>query len=826
MKIPISWLTKYVDIEKNVQQLGHDLTMAGLEVAGITLVGEGWDEDNLVVGEIVEISPHPDADKLRLPTIHLGNDETIRVVCGAPNIEIGQKIAFAKEGTTLVNPRNGKAERLKATVIRGVESKGMVCSALELGLSDEHDGILVLDPDIEVGLSLSSVLSDQIIETELTPNRPDCLSIIGTAYEVAALQSTNVREPIVSNRIAEHVGPQTLSVQISDPGLCKRYVGAVIKGINISESPQWLKDALEKSNQRSINNLVDITNFVMLEYGQPLHAFDLNKIDGGQIKVRVANAGELIETLDGQTRTLKDEMLVIADKNNPIGLAGIMGGANTEVDSDTKDIFLEAANFDATSIRETRGALGLNTEASYRFERRLRPELTVKGINRAIELITSLCGGELGETIYDVYPNPSEIKSIRVTGDRLEKILGARFHMEKVWEILERLGFTKVAEDRALIDLIETIEARPYRDSDSMNVFPPEWRSDIEIEDDVIEEFARIYGYDNLPMQNMASELPSLPNNQRRLIRESVRDKLVNAGLNETISYSVANYSDLLLTGDNLEENRVVRLQNPMDATRDCLRNSLRANVLETACNNRKLDQQSGLKIFEIGNTFTFSSENSENKLPDETENMVAILTGPRVDFSIWSGPVDDFDFFDAKGAVESALDFRLNDLSFEKFQSSIFSNSLSAEIKIGPSRVGIIGLLNQQICERYELNDSPVYLIELDLEQIYRLGFVDSQRYVTTSKYPSSSRDIALISPINTTSSSIKSIILKNRLVLDTFPIDMFDEPKSESVTKAITYRVIFQSDSQTLSTEDIDKAQNQILKSLEYQLATVSRY
>ena len=292
MKIPISWLTKYVDIEKNVQQLGHDLTMAGLEVAGITLVGEGWDEDNLLVGEIVEISPHPDADKLRLPTIHLGNDETIRVVCGAPNIEIGQKIAFAKEGTTLVNPRNGKAERLKATVIRGVESKGMVCSALELGLSDEHDGILVLDPDIEVGLSLSSVLSDQIIETELTPNRPDCLSIIGTAYEVAALQSTNVREPIVSNRIAEHVGPQTLSVQISDPGLCKRYVGAVIKGINIFESPQWLKDALEKSNQRSINNLVDITNFVMLEYGQPLHAFDLNKIDGGQIKVRVANAGE------------------------------------------------------------------------------------------------------------------------------------------------------------------------------------------------------------------------------------------------------------------------------------------------------------------------------------------------------------------------------------------------------------------------------------------------------------------------------------------------------------------------------------------------------
>ena len=212
--------------------------------------------------------------------------------------------------------------------------------------------------------------------------------------------------------------------------------------------------------------------------------------------------------------------------------------------------------------------------------------------------------------------------------------------------------------------------------------------------------------------------------------------------------------------------------------------------------------------------------------MPDETENMVAILTGPRVDFSIWSGPVDDFDFFDAKGAVESALDFRLNDLSFEKFQSSIFSDSLSAEIKIGPSRVGIIGLLNQQICERYELNDSPVYLIELDLEQIYRLGFVDSQRYVTTSKYPSSSRDIALISPINTTSSSIKSIILKNRLVLDTFPIDMFDEPKSESVTKAITYRVIFQSDSQTLSTEDIDKAQNQILKSLEYQLATVSRY
>ena len=826
MKIPISWLKKYINIETDVQQLGHNLTMAGLEVAGIHCLGEEWDEGHLIVGEIIDINPHPDADRLRLPKIHLGGNEVITVVCGAPNIVVGQKIAFAREGTILVNPRNGKQERLKANTIRGVESRGMVCSALELGLSDEHAGILVLDADTEVGVSLSSVLADQIIETELTPNRPDCLSIIGTAYEVAALQRTKVEEPIVSNCIYEHLGSQTLSVQIEDQTLCKRYVGAVIKGINIAESPHWLKDALGKSDQRSINNLVDITNFVMLEYGQPLHAFDLNKIKGDQIKIRVAKTGELIQTLDGQPRTLEDSMLVIADENSPIGLAGIMGRSNTEVDTETKDIFLEAANFDAANIRSTRGKLGLNTEASYRFERRLRPELTIKGITRAIELINSLCGGELTETIYDIYPDPEEVISITVTGERIEKILGARFAMEEVWDILSCLGFTKVEEDQALIDLIETIEARPYRDSDSLVVVPPDWRSDIEIEDDVVEEFARIYGYDNLPMHNMASELPSLPNNPRRLIRESVRDRLVNAGLNETISYSVTNYNDLMLTGDEIDADRIIRLQNPMDATRDCLRNSIRANVLETASNNRRLDQQSGLRIFEIGNTFTFPSKDSQNVLPNETESMVAVLTGPRVDLSIWSGPVEDLDFFDAKGVVESALSFRLNDLSFEKFKSNIFQDHLSAVIKIGTSVVGIIGLLNQNICERYELDGNPVFLIELDLEEIYKLGFVDYQIYTSTSKYPSSSRDLALIAPSTTNSSSIESIIMKNRLVVDTFPIDMFEEQTSETGTKAITYRVIFRSDTQTLSTVDIDKAQNQILKSLEHQLTTVSRY
>ena len=825
MKIPVSWLKNYVEIQPDIRQLAHELTMAGLEVAELKFIGETWESDRLLVGEIIDIKPHPNADRLRLPTINLGKEEVITVVCGAPNIEIGQKIAFAKEGATLINPRTLKSERLKAGVIREVESKGMVCSALELGLSEEHEGILVLDKEVEVGTPLSDVLSDQIIETELTPNRPDCLSVIGTAYEIAAIQQTTVSEPISSDMSFNVETKQTLTVGISDESLCRRYMGAVIKGIKISESPRWLRDALTKSGQRSINNLVDITNYVMLEYGQPLHAFDLNKIQGNQIDVRLAKKGEFLETLDGEDRILRDSMLVIADENSAIGLAGIMGGANTEVDSNTTEIFLEAANFDAANIRQTRGTLGLSTEASYRFERRLRPELTFKGISRAIELVTQLCGGKLTEPVYDVYPEPKVISPIMVTKPRIKKILGAEFTMPEVWTLLERLGFEKVQENQALINLIETIEAKPFRGEESLLLLPPNWRSDIEIEDDIIEEFARVYGYDKLPMHNMASELPSVPSNPRRVIRENIRDNLVNFGLNETISYSVSNYDDLVLTGGDFDVDEIVRLQNPMDTTRGCLRNSIRANALETVSNNRKLDQHSGLAIFEIGNTFRFSSE-KDSKLPNEEEEMVAVLTGPRSDFSIWSESVNNFDYFDAKAVVESALKFRSDDLNFVKRPTKVFHPGLSVAINIGSSVVGSVGLLNESIAKRYELDDSPVFLIELNLEEIYRQGLRTSQQYDSPSKFPSSTRDVALVAQFDTESSSIETIILKNKLVIETYPIDLYEDESSETKNKFITYRIVFQSRDHTLSTEEIDKAQQQILKSLKYQLSTVPRY
>ena len=399
MKVPLSWLRSYVPFDIPANDLAHQLTMAGNEVGDVEIVGADLDPERLVVGHVLSVDPHPNADRLRLPTVDIGNGETATVVCGAPNVAAGQKIAFAKEGAMLINPRSGKPAALKPATIRGVRSSGMVCSVLELGLGDDHEGILVLDDDAPVGMPLIEYLGDAVLDVEVTPNRPDCLSILGIAHEVAALTGAAVTEPDLSYPENDTPIESLAKVEIADPDLCLRYTASLIHGIEIGDSPSWMQDALTKAGLRPINNIVDITNYVMLEYGQPLHAFDFGKVRDNTIIVRSARPDETLETLDGAKRSLKPPMLVIADTQDAIGLAGVMGGANTEIDDITTTVLLESANFHAINTRRTRLALRMDSEASYRFERGIRPELAPLALRRATQLMIQLAGGTASKGI-------------------------------------------------------------------------------------------------------------------------------------------------------------------------------------------------------------------------------------------------------------------------------------------------------------------------------------------------------------------------------------------------------------------------------------------
>ena len=437
MKIPIVWLEEYLNNNVSLENIAHKLTMAGLESELQTLKQGTW--SGVLVGEILEIEKHPNADRLNLVTVDV-NDEIKKVVCGAPNIEISQKIAFAKVGSELLDHESNKLVPLQAAKIRGVVSEGMICSEKELGIGDDHNGILVLPTKVPNGTKLESILGHTILETEPTPNRPDWLSVIGVAREVAALNDSTIKEPSLLYEESDKDTITKASVEIESSDLCGRYTASVISGIKIEESPQWLKEKLINAGQRPINNIVDITNYVMLEIGQPLHAFDLTKIQNSTIKIRRAKENEILVTLDKEKRILSNDMLVIADEEKPIGLAGIMGGLHSEVTNETTTILLESASFLPANIRKTRTELKMRTEASHRFERHLNPELAIMGQKRAIHLIQQVTGGSVCKNIIDVYPTKIETKSIQITTQKVAEVLGTKFTLQQMEKIFTSLG--------------------------------------------------------------------------------------------------------------------------------------------------------------------------------------------------------------------------------------------------------------------------------------------------------------------------------------------------------------------------------------------------
>ena len=798
MKIPLSWLKEFVDVTMPAPELAHRLTMAGLEVAGVETIG-GW--DNCYVGYVEAVERHPNADRLTLCTVNTGNG-THRVVCGAPNVAPGQKVAFAGIGARLIDAHSGKPADLKAARIRGVESEGMICSERELGLGDDHKGIVVLPRDAPLGVSLTDYMGDQVLDLEVTPNRPDWLSVLGVAYEVAALTGATVHQPGVYYPEEGIPLSGQASVIIQAPDLCPRYTASLIRGVSVGPSPRWLQDRLRKADMRPINNVVDVTNYVMLEYGQPLHAFDYETLLQRRVVVRRAYAGEVMETLDGATLSLDSSNLVIADDRDARGLAGIIGGADSEITDETSDVLLESASFNPTNNRHTAQSLRLRTEATIRFEKGLRPGLADAALRRATQLIQQVAGGTVARGIIDVYPGREAPPRLLITGDRMKKVLGTEFSMELVKEVLTSLGFGCQEEGAS-----------------ALSVAVPYWRSDVAIEDDLVEEVARIVGYDGIPTTMLSTTIPTYEPQALRDFRERVRDLLVRGGMQETISYSLTGLDALKRARDVDDDSALIRVANPMSEEHRYLRPTLRASLMRTLASNLSY-QKGSISMFEIGRVY----RSREEDLPNERETAAGVLHGPRSEEG-WLGPKDQLGFYDAKGVVEALLGELGLSGRFQPCNDPFLHPGKGGAVLANSSIVGVVGEVHPLVQEAFEIDGGSVAFFELDLERL--LQSIPQQRSPLRplSRYPSSTRDIAILVSKDVSAAQIQSVIESQPLVDRAVLFDAYEGEGVPLGESSLAYRLYFQSSEKTLSSEEVGRALSKVVKSLEREVGAALR-
>ncbi|MFC1927458.1 phenylalanine--tRNA ligase subunit beta [Chloroflexota bacterium] len=804
MKISLKWLKDYVDINLASKELAEKLTMAGLEVRGIETVGGSWDD--VVIGEVIALNPHPNADRLRLATVDLGTGQ-VTTVCGAPNISVGQRVTFARVGACLMDPHTGKAAVLKPAKIRGVASEGMVCSEKELGISENHEGILILPPEAPIGVAASAYLGDVVFDLDITPNRPDCLSVLGIAREIAALTGESLRLPQVDYEETEKSIDSLASVDVVNPDLCPRYCAGLVTGIKIGPSPGWLQRRLNSCGMRPINNVVDVANYVMLEYGQPLHAFDYDKLEGRQIVVRRAGAGETITTLDGSRRTLNPDILVIADKEGAVAVAGIMGGLDSEVTDRTDTILLESANFNQASIRRGCNHLQFQSEASIRFEKGLSSELPLVPLKRATQLFLEVAGGRAAKGIIDVYPGKSEAKLISLTGRELKRLSGLKLNIDEITAVLKLLGF----------------ECQEGASDSQIVVSAPYWRSDIRCPADLVEEVARIVGYDKVPMTRLSSSLPaqksklSLEARQSEL-KDTLRNILTGLGFQEILTYSLVSLEKLQKLWPELEPKiPPLKVANPMTREQEYLRTSLRAGLLAALAHNQKFEQ-AGIRLFEIGKVFLPQGKD----LPEERETLCALLSGTGTELS-WQTDGESLDFFDAKGVVESFLNQLGLKASFEHSDDEGLYPGRGADVIVEDDKVGIVGDAHPRVVQAFELSNT-VSLVEIDLDKLLS-KIAMTRGYESIPRFPSVSRDVALVIDEQVTYRRVEEIIESFPLVTK---ITLFDLYRGEQIAegkKSFAIRIVYQSPSRTLTDREVDQTQKQMLGKLADELGATLR-
>jgi phenylalanyl-tRNA synthetase beta chain len=800
MKVSLKWLREYVDITVSSADLANKLTMAGMEVKGVQVIGGSW--ENIVVGQIITINPHPNADRLTLPTIDLGTEQQT-VVCGAPNLRLGDKVAFAYVGAQLIDGHTGQAFCLKSAKIRGVVSEGMVCSEKELGISDSHERIIVLPAEAPVGTLLADYLGDVIFDLDITPNRPDCLCVIGIAREIAALTGHSLSLPEVSYQEAASPIDQQISVEITAPDLCPRYCASLITGVKIGESPRWLQQRLLACGMRPISNIVDITNYVMLEYGQPLHAFDYDKIRGKGIIVRRAAEDEAVVTLDGVERVLSEDMLVIADTVGSVAIAGVMGGANSEVTQETTSILLEAASFNPASIHYTGRQLQLPSEACMRFERGIRPELTLPALKRATQLIVQLAGGEAAKGVVDVYPGKRDQEPILLSTGKVKTLLGVEFSLDQMVDALTSLGF----------------DCKKGESASEVWVTAPYWRSDIHLAVDLVEEVVRIIGYDKIPATMLSQPLPRQNPEPVLGLKQQAGRILTGYGFQEVITYSLTSLEMLnkLLPEPHPLEPMPLRIANPMTAEREYLRPSLRANLLAAFSANRR-HEDSGIRLFELGKVYL----PRHNDLPDEPEVLCSILGGSRLEKS-WQGKEELLDFYDAKGVVEGLLNQLGVETNFEEERDESLCLGKQAAIVVDGKKLGVVGELHPKVLEAFEVSE-PVYLFEIDLTAL--LPFTIAHKmFQSIPRFPAIVRDMALIVDTEISHQRVLDIIKSFPLANQVTLFDVYVGDQVPPGKKSLAYRITFQSPTHTLTDKEVNKVQQQILSKLSGELGVILR-
>ena len=799
MRVPLKWLAEYVDLTLDPRELAQRLTIAGVEVANVVTTAGDW--DGVSVGEVVDVSPHPNADRLVLATVELGGERQT-VVCGAPNVAVGQKVPFARTGARLIDGRSGQPTVLVPAVIRGVESAGMVCSEKELGLSDYHEGILVLADDAPVGAPLTSYLGDVVFDLDLTPNRPDLLSVVGVAREVAALSGGVVRDPSIQYAAAGKPIKGRAHVEIADPDLCPRYVAALIEDVTVGESPPWMQERLIASGVRPINNVVDITNYVMLELGQPLHAFDFTRLRGGKIVVRRARPGETLLLLDGREQKLAPDMLVIADAEVPVAVAGVMGGADSEIGLNTTTVLLESANFHGPNIRRTAAALKVRTDASVRFEKGLSGELPAIAAERAVKLLVELCGGKAAAGLIDVYPGKKKDVRVTLSQKRLHTLLGMELPTAEVRRVLSSLGFSCrwMPPDRYVVRV-------------------PHWRTDVAIADDVVEEIARMIGYDQLPTTRLRGELPEARTQPRADLRGRVADILAGAGMQEVITYSLTSMEELrkVLGPEELTTHPPLRVANPISQEQEYARTTLRASLLRTLAENiRHRDDLTAL--FETARIYLPRTD----ELPQEVETVAAVISGRLPDR--WGKPEGEpAGFHVAKSYLDLVLD-RLGVLAeyVEATDYALLPGRAAAVMADG-GQVGLVGQVQPQVAARFDL-ENPVAMLELDLDAL--LPRVSGPtHYQPVAPYPSVEEDTAVIVDARVPAARVRGIIEAAPLVRSARLFDVYSCPQVPAGKKSLAFSISYQAPDHTLTDQEVRRQHERILARLKQEVGATLR-
>ncbi len=788
MKISLNWLNDYIDLKSiPVDQIISTLNMSGLEVEDV--INEREIYKDFISALVVEKVKHPNADKLSVCKVSDGKN-ILQVVCGAPNVQADQKIVFAPIGTII--PNGGY--KISKAKLRGVESFGMICSENELLISNDHSGIMVLDNSVKEGTPISDVLglNDVILDIAITPNRPDALSHIGVARDLSALFNLELKIPSIKLIESAKESSSAAEIIIEDKKNCPRYSSRIILNVDIKESPEWLKNRLTKIGLRPINNVVDVTNYVMYECGQPLHAFDLDRLEGKKIIVGSTDVESKFVTLDSKERDLPKNTLLICDAAKPIAIAGVMGGENSEINSATKNILIESAYFNPSSIRRTSRLLGLSTDASYRFERTTNFDQTVWASERAAQLISELGGGEILKHSIDIYPVNIQLNQVKLRFNQVKRILGFDIASNRINEIILKLGFKILNEN-----------------SESLQLLVPAFRPDIEREIDVIEEIARINGYDNIPTETKIS-FSFKKNIDQTFFSDSIRNVCTSLGLFEMINNPLQSEKVAGITGQK------IKVLNPQNLDMEFLRTSLLPGALTIVGKNNNLGEKD-LALFEIGDVFNLGEgKNSINSFEDFTESQrLLILLSGRNSLKEWYSDEDFFDLYSLKGLVDSflvkfSLDNVLNDVYYAS-GNEIFDLFIGKTIK--NNQIGSGGRVRKNILKQFGIAQN-VFAFEFDIEQLKHIN-ADNKKYSEPLKYPKVVRDFAFILDDSITYEQLRKFIQSksSELLKSVKLFDVFSNKSLGENKRSLAIQLEYYSIERTLTDEEVEKEWSQLI-------------